>query len=105
MREAAPPGPLPVIPPSFFAAYLENPPPAYPAISRRLGEQGKVLLRVLVSADGRAERVELKGSSGSTRLDRAALDAVRQWRFVPARQGEKTLAAWVLVPISFQLEG
>jgi len=94
-----------VVLPRFDAAYLQNPPPVYPALARRLGEQGRVLLRVMVTAEGMAERVELKASSGADRLDRAALDAVKRWRFVPARQGEQTVAAWVVVPISFSLEG
>ena len=104
---SAPPAirpPAPVQPPSFDAAYLQNPPPAYPAISRRRGEQGKVVLRVYVSAEGLAERVEVRTSSGHERLDGAAHDAVNRWRFVPARQGEKPVAAWVLVPIAFSLE-
>jgi protein TonB len=68
-------------------------------------EQGKVMLRVLVSVDGIAERIELKASSGSARLDQAALVTVRQWKFVPARQGDRILAAWVVVPITFTLDG
>ena len=99
--QAAPP----VILPRFDAAYLQNPPPVYPALARRLGEQGRVLLRVLVTTTGQAERVELKTSSGAQRLDQAALDVVKRWRFVPARQGEQPVSAWVVVPISFSLEG
>jgi len=98
--------PLPeIIPPRFDAAYLENPPPSYPALSRRLREKGVVLLRVMVGTGGGAERVELRSSSGSPRLDDAALDAVRRWHFVPARQGAQSVPAWVLVPVSFSLEG
>jgi len=95
----------PVIPPAFSADYLRNPAPAYPPASRRIGEQGRVVLRVLVGADGRPEQVDVRTSSGSPRLDAAALEAVRRWKFVPARQGDRALAAWVLVPISFRLEG
>jgi periplasmic protein TonB len=95
----------PIIPPNFNADYLHNPPPAYPPASRRLGEQGRVVLRVLVSLDGQPDQVEVRTSSGSPRLDTAALDTVRRWKFVPARQGERPVAAWVLVPISFRLEG
>ncbi len=94
-----------VVLPRFDAAYLQNPPPVYPTLARRLGEQGRVLLRVLVTAAGTAERVELKASSGAQRLDRAALEAVQRWRFVPARQGDQAVSAWVVVPISFSLEG
>jgi len=95
----------PIIPPNFNADYLLNPPPPYPQQSRRLGEQGRVMLRVLVSADGQAEQVEVRTSSGSPRLDSSALETVRRWKFVPARQGDRRVAAWVLVPISFRLEG
>ena len=61
-----------VAPPRFDADYLQNPAPVYPGLSRRIGEQGKVILHVLVSADGRARKVELRTSSGFERLDNAA---------------------------------
>ena len=101
----APPEPAPVIPPRFDAAYLDNPAPAYPSLARRMGEQGKVLLRVRVNAGGQAEDVQVKTGSGHPRLDDAALSTVKQWRFVPARQGDQPVAAWVLVPIVYRLEG
>jgi protein TonB len=94
----------PVTPPSFVAAYLDNPAPDYPRLSRRLKESGGVLLRVLVSPAGRAEKVELNKGSGYERLDQAALEAVHRWRFVPARQGDASVAAWVIVPINFTLD-
>ncbi len=93
-----------LIAPVFDADYLDNQAPAYPAISRRLGEQGRVLLRVLVTPHGRAARVELHESSGFARLDDAAREAVKAWTFLPARRGEERLAAWVLIPVSFRLE-
>ena len=89
----------------FDAAYLRNPAPAYPPLSRRLREEGKVLLKVRVSADGSARTVEVDQSSGSERLDRAAREAVARWRFVPARRGEQPVEATVLVPIIFKLQG
>ncbi|MBK7473497.1 MAG: energy transducer TonB [Betaproteobacteria bacterium] len=94
-----------MIPPRFDAAYLDNPAPAYPSLARRMGEQGKVLLRVRVNAGGQAEDVQVKTGSGHPRLDEAALSTVKQWRFVPARQGDQPVAAWVLVPIVYRLEG
>jgi periplasmic protein TonB len=102
---AAPTEPAPVapIPPSFDAAYLNNPAPAYPSMSKRMEEQGTVILHVFVNADGSAGTVELHTSSGAARLDQAALDTVKRWRFSPAKQGAQALAAWVLVPISFSL--
>lgn len=99
----APPPPPSMTPPRFDADYLNNPDPAYPAVSSRLGEQGRVLLRVFVNPDGNPAQVEIRESSGYTRLDKAARDAVLRWRFVPARQGERGIASWVLVPISFSL--
>ena len=100
---AAPPAPPPITPPNFNAGYLNNPPPAYPALSRRTGEEGRVVLRVFVSEQGLPAQVQLKTSSGHTRLDDAALNTVRQWKFVPARRGDTPVGAWVLVPISFTL--
>ena len=90
--------------PRFDADYLHNPAPAYPAMARRNGEEGRVQISVRVSAQGRAEQVEVRHSSGYARLDEAALSTVRQWRFVPARRGEEAVAASVLVPIVFRLE-
>lgn len=100
----APAAPI-VSEPRFDAKYLDNPAPAYPAMSRRLGEEGKVLLRVFVEADGRPRTVEVKSGSSSARLDEAAVDAVRRWRFIPARRGAEAVAGWVLVPIAFHLRG
>ncbi len=99
------PKPAPIVPPNFNANYLNNPAPAYPPISRRQGHQGKVILRVLVNAGGDADQVEIRNSSRHDLLDQTALAAVRRWRFVPARQGDQPVAAWVLVPITFTLEG
>lgn len=105
---AAPPAPPPVVPvtpPVFNADYLRNPRPAYPTLSRRRGEEGRVVLRVLVGTAGSAQEVEIRASSGHARLDEAAREAVQRWKFVPARRGEEPVAAWVLIPISFRLEG
>lgn len=89
----------------FDADYLRNPAPSYPAISRRMREEGKVTLRVLVTPHGTAESVEVKTSSGAARnLIEAASRTVRQWRFVPARRGDTAVQSWVLVPIIFKLE-
>lgn len=93
-----------VVAPRFDAAYLKNPEPDYPSLSKRLGEEGRVLLRVLVTPEGFADQVEIRQTSGHSRLDQAALATVKRWRFMPARRGEERIAAWVLVPLSFQLE-
>ncbi|NTV10441.1 MAG: energy transducer TonB [Zoogloea sp.] len=100
----APFGQGPVSPPRFDAAYLDNPPPAYPASARRNGEEGRVLLRVHVTTGGRADEIQVQSGSGSESLDQAARAAVRRWRFEPARQGGQAVVAWVLVPIVFKLD-
>lgn len=97
--------PPPLTEPVFNADYLDNPAPYYPQLARRAGEQGRVVLRVLVNARGEADEVEIRTSSGHARLDRSARDTVRRWRFVPAKRGEEPVSAWVLIPISFKLEG
>lgn len=88
----------------YDADYLNNPKPAYPALSNRLGEEGRVLLRVKVSAEGKPLEVSVKTSSGFSRLDEAAVKATYKWRFVPARQGDVALTSWVEVPIQFGLK-
>lgn len=98
------PAVLPVTQPRFNAEYLDNPKPPYPGLSRRMGEEGEVRLKVYVDANGTALQIELYRSSGFPRLDQSARDTVRQWRFVPARQGEQTVPAWIIVPIRFSLD-
>lgn len=100
----APPSPA-AIEPRFDADYLRNPAPAYPAMSRRLEESGKTILRVYVEPSGKPSQIQVKSSSGSPRLDQAAQDAVWRWKFVPARRGDEAVGAWVLVPIDFNLRG
>lgn len=89
--------------PKFGAAYLNNPAPVYPPMARRLGEQGRVLLKVLVSESGNAEKVQLENSSGYNKLDQAAIEAVKQWTFIPAKRSNQAISAYVLVPIKFSL--
>ncbi len=100
------PGHIPneVTAPSFNAALLRNPAPGYPIVARRNGEQGTVTIKVLVARDGTPANVSVDKTSGYARLDNAALETVRLWRFAPARQGAQPMEAWVLVPIVFRLE-
>jgi protein TonB len=99
------PQPEPVTePPKFGVAYLNNPSPNYPPSSRRAGEEGRVMLRVLVSTNGSAETVELENSSGYGKLDEAAINAVKKWRFIPAKRSNQAVSAYVLVPVKFSLE-
>lgn len=110
VKEVATPAPAPAGPPAtvtqprFDADYLSNPAPAYPPLSRRMGDEGKVVLRVQVEPNGRPAQIELRSSSGSPRLDQAAQDAVWRWKFVPAKRGDEAISAWVLVPITFTLK-
>lgn len=90
--------------PSASAAYLSNPPPPYPPLSRRLGEQGKVVVRVRIEADGTASAAEVRTSSGFERLDQAALQTVLRWKYVPGKRNGVPEAMWYLIPIQFVLE-
>lgn len=92
-----------VEPPRFGAAYLNNPAPAYPPLARRLSEQGRVLLKVLVTEEGLAAMVQVDTSSGHNKLDQAAIDAVKKWSFIPAKRSNQPISAYVLVPIKFSL--
>lgn len=102
---ATPEAPPAVVAARFDAAYLSNPAPVYPPLSRRLREEGKALLHVQVSAEGLPAKVELAESSGFGRLDSAARESVLRWHFVPARQDGHAVDAWVIVPIIFKLQG
>jgi len=106
---AAPPGPaVAAIPPDGVTqraiprgGYQYR--PAYPSSARNLGIQGTTLLHVLVSDSGRVAEVIVKRSAGHPDLDRAAADAVRRWRFEPARRGQAPVEMWVQLPFEFRL--
>jgi protein TonB len=83
--------------------YLVKPSPVYPPVSLRLGEEGSVLVRVLIGENGRSEKMNIVRSSGSPRLDQAALDAIEGARFVPFRENGSAEAVWVQIPIKFTL--
>ena len=100
----APASPPAVQLPSSDADYLQNPKPAYPPISRRLNEQGRSTVRVFIGADGQPQRAEIAKSSGSARLDEAAMAAVLRWRYVPGKRGGVAEAMWFNVPINWVLD-
>lgn len=77
--------------------------PTYPPASRRAGEQGTVRLKVLVDTSGRAANVAVTQSSGFPRLDQAATEAVRKWRFVAATDGTNKIQAYTQVAVTFKL--
>lgn len=99
-----PPAPAAVVLPSSDADYLNNPAPVYPRMSRRMGEQGTVVVRVLISMEGLAEKAEIRTSSGYPRLDEAALATVQRWRYVPGKRAGVAEAMWFNVPIRFVLD-
>nr|WP_231402567.1 energy transducer TonB [Caenimonas aquaedulcis] len=102
--EPAPAAPARYEPPSSQADYLNNPKPAYPPLSKRLGEQGVVMVRVYIGADGVPQKAEVAKSSGFDRLDQAGINTVMTWRFVPGKRGGVAEAGWWQVPINFVLE-
>lgn len=101
---APPPAPPRLELPSSDAEYLQNPKPVYPPMSKRLNEQGTVLVRVLIGVDGTALKAEIQQSSDFDRLDQAALATVLKWRYVPGKRGGKPEAMWFTVPIVWGLK-
>lgn len=106
----APPAPAPaptpappVAPPISDAAHLNNPAPVYPTRSRRLGEEGRVVLEVLILPNGRVGEIKVKQTSGYAALDEAALEAVRRWKFVPAKRGDEPIPYRYELPVIFSL--
>lgn len=102
--DASPGAPPPVTPPLSDASGQDNPLPVYPAMSRRLGEEGTVILDVLILADGRVGDIAVKHSSGVPRLDAAALAAVRRWHYRPARRGGQPVDYRYSQPVTFRLD-
>ena len=84
--------------------YLEPLALDYPRQSKRLGEVGRVMVRVHIDEAGRAGSVQLDSGSGHPRLDEAALAAVRGARFRPYTENGRPVAGWAFVPIQFELE-
>ena len=84
-------------------ALLDAPSPRYPPEARAAGREGRVRAKLLISAQGTVSEVALVVSSGTECLDRAALEALKGWRFLPARREGKPVAAWVIVPVRFSL--
>ncbi len=82
---------------------LQSPEPPYPLVSRARDEEGTVLVRVMITPYGMAGDVQIEKSSGFSRLDEAAIKAVRGWRFSPAKRGTQAIAMSVIVPVTFVL--
>jgi protein TonB len=82
---------------------VETRPPIYPPRCLRMGIEGTVRVRVLVGENGRPQEVTIGKSSGESALDESAMEAVRQWRFEPARRNGKPVRAWAIIPVEFKL--
>jgi protein TonB len=100
---ASAPSQQPLTEANYRANYKSNPKPEYPRLAKSRGWQGRVLLRVQVTADGRSAAVTVQQSSGHRQLDDAAVAAVEQWIFIPAKRGTTPVASTVTVPIQFTL--
>lgn len=98
------PAPAALVLPSSDADYLNNPKPPYPPMSKRLREQGKVVVRTLIGLDGTAQQAEIKQSSGFDRLDQAALATALRWRYVPGKRAGIAETMWFNLPFTFVLE-
>lgn len=92
-------------PPTYAEPFLQNRMPPYPRFSRDGGEEGTVVLRVLVTPNGRGHSAEIFKSSGHARLDDAARQAVLRWAYIPAERGRRPVMSWTLIPIRFQANG
>ncbi|HEY4542137.1 MAG TPA: TonB family protein [Noviherbaspirillum sp.] len=106
-RPAAPaPAPAPVVPRvvSSGVEYLYSPKPAYPAMSRRLGEEGTVVLRVTISERGLVDQIEVAKSSGYPRLDESALRTVKTYRFKPQMENGRAIPVIANIPVPFNIE-
>ncbi|HAX23032.1 MAG TPA: energy transducer TonB [Hydrogenophaga sp.] len=104
VAEPAPPAPPKIELPSSSADYLNNAPPPYPPLSKRLGEQGKVTVRAFIEVNGTASKAEIRTSSGYERLDQTALQTVLKWRYIPGKRAGVPEAMWFNIPINFVLE-
>lgn len=99
----AEPAPVEETPVFWNLKLIDMKPPVYPPRCLRMGIEGLVKVRVLVGENGRAQEVTIGKSSGETALDNAAMDAVRDWRFEPARRDGVPVRAWAIVPVEFKL--
>lgn len=87
-----------------YPLYKENAPPAYPETARVRGYEGMVLVFAEILSNGRVGKVKIGKSSGYALLDQSALEAVRPWKFEPARKSGAPFTAWVELPIKFTLK-
>ena len=94
-----------VAPAGKGVAALATPPPVYPVDVAKQGVTGRVVMVVDVAADGSVSAVKIERSAGNAQLDKAALDAVAQWKFKPMVENGKPMPSQVRVPIDFEMDG
>ncbi len=87
-----------------YPRYQLNAPPPYPGLARKRGQEGTVILQVLVNSEGRVDDLKIETPSGFAMLDRAAIKAVRKWSFEPGRRGKVKISMRVRVPVTFKLK-
>lgn len=87
-----------------YPLYRENPPPGYPEIARQLGYEGIVLISAEILANGRVGKTMVRRSSGYAILDQTAMEAVRDWKFEPAKKSGVPCKTWAELPIRFRLD-
>ena len=83
--------------------YKVNPLPEYPRTARRRGLEGVVTIEAHIDVNGKVTKLRLLAGSSHEILDKAALKAVRYWRFSPGTVGGRAQAMWVKVPVRFEL--
>ena len=101
--EGTEPAPVEETPVYWKLKLVDMRPPVYPPRCLRMGIEGRVRVRVLVGENGKVQEVTLDRSSGESALDESALEAVRSWRFEPARRNGVPVRAWAIVPVEFKL--
>jgi len=101
---APPTPPARLMLPSSDADYLQNPRPVYPPVSKRMGEQGQVVIRTLIGSDGSAQQAQIKHSSGFDRLDQAAMATALRWKYVPGKRAGVAEAMWFDMPFNWVLQ-
>ncbi|WP_415835973.1 energy transducer TonB [Pseudoalteromonas mariniglutinosa] len=92
-----------VLPHLSDANAVNNPTPRYPRLSRRMKEQGTVLLKIYINVSGKVEQIQLHQSSGFSRLDQSAKATVKHWHYQPAKQNNTPIGYWYIQPVHFAL--
>ena len=79
--------------------------PKYPEIAQEAGIEGTVFIEAYIDKKGRVKETRITKGIPNTGLDEAAIDAIRKTRFIPAKQRERSVAVWIVIPVNFRLKG